>query len=107
MIHLKLIDCWCTIKIFFSAGESSGDQHAANLFTELKTHCPTLVGVGMGGVKMAQAGIDLCYDSSNIAVIGVAEVISRYVEIRRVLKAVQSAFHFMSVHKYGHGGAIV
>ena len=91
MNHLKRIDCWCTIKIFFSAGESSGDQHAANLFTELKTQRPTLVGVGMGGVKMAQAGIDLCYDSSNIAVIGAAEVIARYVEIRRVLKAVQCA----------------
>ena len=45
----------------------------------------------MGGVKMAQAGIDLCYDSSNIAVIGAAEVIARYVEIRRVLKAMQRA----------------
>jgi lipid-A-disaccharide synthase len=88
---LKLIEHWCTIKIFFSAGESSGDQHAANLFAELRTQRPTLIGVGMGSVKMAEAGIELCYDSSKISVIGVAEVLGRYIEIRRVLKAMQNA----------------
>jgi len=88
---LKLIEHWCTIKIFFSAGENSGDQHAANLFAELRTQRPTLIGVGMGSVKMAEAGIALCYDSSKISVIGVAEVVGRYIEIRRVLKAMQNA----------------
>ncbi len=91
MSLLKLIEHWCTIKIFFSAGESSGDQHAANLFAELRTQRPTLIGVGMGSVKMAEVGIDLCYDSSKISVIGVAEVVARYSEIRRVLKAMQNA----------------
>ena len=86
-----MIEQWCTIKIFFSAGESSGDQHAANLFTELRTQRPSLIGVGMGSVKMAEAGIDLCFDSSKISVIGVAEVVGRYIEIRRVLKAMQNA----------------
>jgi lipid-A-disaccharide synthase len=45
----------------------------------------------MGSVKMAEAGIALCYDSSKISVIGVAEVVGRYIEIRRVLKAMQNA----------------
>lgn len=70
----------------FSAGESSGDQHAANMFLELKKQCPDIKGIGMGGTKMAQAGIDISYDSSNIAVIGVVEVLKHYGEIRRVLK---------------------
>ena len=91
MSILKLIEHWCTIKIFFSAGESSGDQHAANLFTELRTQRPSIIGVGMGSVKMAEVGIDLCFDSSKISVIGVAEVVVRYSEIRRVLKAMQNA----------------
>ncbi len=91
MSLLKLIEHWCTIKIFFSAGESSGDQHAANLFTELRTQRPSIIGVGMGSVKMAEVGIDLCFDSSKISVIGVAEVVVRYSEIRRVLKAMQNA----------------
>ncbi len=77
------------LKILFSAGESSGDQHAANMFLELKTQQPDIKGLGMGGAKMAQAGIDIRYDSANIAVIGVVEVIKHYAEIRRALKLMQ------------------
>ena len=78
-----------TSTILFSAGESSGDRHAANMFLELKKHRPDIVGFGMGGAKMAQAGIDICYDSSGIAVIGVVEVIKHYGEIRRALKLME------------------
>jgi len=73
----------------FSAGESSGDQHAANMFLELKKHQPDIQGIGMGGAKMAQAGIDVRYDSSQIAVIGLVEVLRHYGEIRRALKLMQ------------------
>jgi len=76
-------------KIMLVAGESSGDQHAANLFLELKKLNPAVQGIGMGGKKMAQAGISLEYDSSNIGVIGVVEVIKRYGEIRRALNKMQ------------------
>jgi lipid-A-disaccharide synthase len=75
--------------IFFSAGESSGDQHAANMFLELKKHRPDIKGIGMGGAKMELAGIDIRYESSTIAVIGVVEVIKHYGEILRALKAMQ------------------
>ena len=67
--------------VLFSAGESSGDQHAANMFLELCKYQPDIQGIGMGGAKMAQAGIDIRYDSSNIAVIGLVEVIKHYGEI--------------------------
>ncbi|MGZ4994133.1 MAG: lipid-A-disaccharide synthase [Methylobacter sp.] len=77
------------LKILFSAGESSGDQHAANMFLELQKQQPDIRGFGMGGAKMAQAGIDIRYDSANIAVIGVVEVIKHYGEIRRALKLMQ------------------
>ena len=50
----------------------------------------------MGGAKMAQAGIDIRYDSSNIAVIGVVEVIKHYGEIRRALKLMQ---HIVSTER--------
>jgi lipid-A-disaccharide synthase len=76
-------------KIFFSAGESSGDQHAASMFTELKKHQPDIKGIGMGGTKMEQAGIDIRYNSSAIAVIGVVEVIKHFGEILRTLKSMQ------------------
>jgi lipid-A-disaccharide synthase len=77
------------LTILFSAGESSGDQHAANMFLELKKYRPDIKGIGMGGAKMAQAGIDIRYDSAHIAVIGVVEVIRHYGEIRRALKLMQ------------------
>lgn len=73
------------LKILFSAGEASGDQHAANMFLELQKQQPDIKGLGMGGAKMAQAGIDIRYDSAPIAVIGVVEVIKHYGEIRRAL----------------------
>lgn len=75
--------------IMFSAGESSGDQHAANMFLELKKYQPDIKGIGMGGAKMAQAGINISYDSAGIAVIGVVEVIKHYREIRRALRLMQ------------------
>jgi lipid-A-disaccharide synthase len=74
----------------FSAGEASGDQHAAHMFSEMKKLQPGIRGIGMGGVKMAGAGIDVRYDSSQIAVIGLVEVVKHYAEIRRALKSMQS-----------------
>ncbi|MDC9728607.1 MAG: lipid-A-disaccharide synthase [Methyloprofundus sp.] len=72
-------------RVMLVAGESSGDHHAANLFLELKKRDPKVQGIGMGGKKMAQAGIEIHYDSSNIGVIGVVEVIKRYGEIKHAL----------------------
>jgi lipid-A-disaccharide synthase len=73
----------------FSAGESSGDQHAANLFLELKKLRPDVQGIGMGSKHMAEAGIDVRFDSSSIAVISVVEVIKHYGEISRALNLMQ------------------
>ena len=73
----------------FSAGESSGDQHAANMFLEIKKSRPDIKGFGMGGAKMSQAGVNINYDSAGIGVIGVIEVLKHYGEIRRALKQMQ------------------
>ncbi len=79
-----------TYKVMFSAGESSGDQHAANMFKELQKQLPDIQGLGMGGTKMQQAGIDVRFDSSNIAVIGLVEVLKHYGEIRAALKLMKN-----------------
>jgi len=79
-----------SFKICFSAGENSGDAHAANLYLELKKTFPKFNAIGMGGAKMSQAGISLCFDSSKIAVIGAVEVIKHYFEIRHALKIMQN-----------------
>jgi len=75
--------------ILFSAGESSGDRHAANMFLELRAQRPNIRGIGMGGTKMAEAGIEIRYDSGGIGVIGVIEVLKHYGEIRKALKLMQ------------------
>ena len=74
----------------FSAGESSGDQHAANMFKELQKQLPDVEGLGMGGAKMQQAGVDIRFDSSNIAVIGLVEVLKHYGEIHAALKLMKN-----------------
>ena len=73
----------------FSAGEASGDQHAAALFRELQKLIPGVEGIGMGGSAMREAGIELCFDSSGIGVIGLAEIARHYGEIRGALKLMQ------------------
>ncbi|MCQ8103141.1 lipid-A-disaccharide synthase [Methylomonas sp. SURF-2] len=72
--------------VLFSAGESSGDQHAAHMFQELQKQCPAIRGQGMGGSKMRRAGIDIRFDSSDIGVIGLVEILKHYGEIRRALR---------------------
>lgn len=72
-------------KVLLSAGEASGDKHAASLFKALKQRMPDVQGIGMGGPLMREAGIDIRYDSTSIAVIGVIEVLRHYPEIRRAL----------------------
>jgi len=77
------------IQIFFSAGEASGDQHAAAMFLELQQQHANIIATGMGGTKMRQAGIELIVDSSNMGVIGIFEVIKQYPKLRRTLKHLQ------------------
>ena len=76
--------------IMLSAGEASGDQHAASLFLELKKLLPEVKAIGMGGAKMREAGVEIRFDSTSIAVIGTVEVIKHYGEIRRALALMTS-----------------
>jgi lipid-A-disaccharide synthase len=56
------------MKIFFSAGEPSGDLHGANLIRELARRCPDFEAVGYGGPEMAAAGCRLHADLTALAV---------------------------------------
>ncbi len=68
------------------AGEASGDLHASNLYLELKRKMPNLSGFGMGGVCMRKVGIDIRFDSSSIAVIGLDGIVRNYSKIHRALR---------------------
>lgn len=77
--------------VMIVAGEASGDRHGAELFLALKAMSPAVTGIGMGSRCMREAGIDLCFDASNIGVIGVVEVLRHYREIRKALTLVKKA----------------
>jgi lipid-A-disaccharide synthase len=54
--------------IFFSAGEPSGDLHAANLIRELQRQRPGIRCTGYGGPQMRMAGCTLHADLTALAV---------------------------------------
>ena len=56
------------LRLFFCAGEPSGDLHAANLIRRLRERCPSLEAVGYGGPRMAAAGCRLHADLTELAV---------------------------------------
>ena len=61
--------------IFFSVGEPSGDQHAAELIRELRSRRPDLVASGFGGPRMQEAGCSLLYRLTDLAVMGFMRVV--------------------------------
>ena len=81
-----------SMKIFFSAGEPSGDIHAAALIETIKKLAPDAEFVGFGGPKMEQAGCRLVADMTQFAVMWVWQVIKRYFQFR---KLIDNAKHVM------------
>src|SRR5690606_36599336 len=65
----------CPMKIYFSAGEPSGDLHGANLIRQLRNEYPELEAVGYGGPEMAAADCQLHTDMTKLAVMWVLRVI--------------------------------
>ena len=63
------------MKIMFSAGEASGDMHAAAVARALREICPDAELFGMGGSGMARAGVRIIYDIQNLGIIGVVEIL--------------------------------
>ena len=64
-------------RILLSAGEASGDLHGATLCRALRELHPGVRLVGMGGPRMAAAGMELVVDVSGHAVVGTSEVLGR------------------------------
>ena len=71
------------MKIFFSAGEVSGDVHGASLARELKKISPSTELLGFGGDLMAAQGVRLVRNCKDFNVMGVVEVV---MNLRRILR---------------------
>jgi len=57
-------------RVFFSAGDISGDQHAARLLRRLSELCPGLEAEGLGGPALAAAGCTLHENLVAHAIVG-------------------------------------
>ncbi len=65
-------------QILISAGEASSDMYAARLVTALRARVGADVRFfGMGGPRMAEAGVELIADYHEVAVVGIAEVLHK------------------------------
>jgi lipid-A-disaccharide synthase len=73
------------IALQFIAGEPSGDTHAAGLIEELRAILPDLRLFGLGGPRMAKAGMRLDADLASDAIMGLFPVIKALPHIRRML----------------------
>jgi len=71
-------------KVLLIAGEVSGDMHGANLVTALKKKSNDIEFFGLGGKRMEDAGVRLYYNLVDIAVLGLFEVLKKYVTFRKI-----------------------
>lgn len=73
-------------KILIVAGEPSGDLHASNLVYDLKRLKPDLEFFGLGGALMQEAGVNISFDISKLALVGLVEVLKKIFLIGKVYR---------------------
>jgi lipid-A-disaccharide synthase len=84
------------MKIFFSAGEPSGDLHGANLIRQLRARRPDVECVGYGGPRMAAAGCELHADLTALAVMWFLRVV---LNIHKFLALASRADRYFRHHR--------
>jgi lipid-A-disaccharide synthase len=80
------------MRLFFSVGEPSGDLHASNLIRCLKGIAPDCEARGFGGPRMLQAGLQQDFDLTQMAVVGIAEVIPKLRDFFRLADQAEACF---------------
>jgi lipid-A-disaccharide synthase len=78
-------------RIFMIAGEASGDVLGARLMTALHAQHPDLKFSGIGGARMAEAGLVSQFPMQELAVMGLAEILPRIFLLRRRLNETVAA----------------
>jgi lipid-A-disaccharide synthase len=72
--------------LLVSAGELSGDQHAADVIRIFKREEPDLQVFGLGGSGMRGAGVELIEHIDQLSVMGLGEVLRRYSFFTKLMK---------------------
>jgi len=71
--------------ILISAGEASGEMHAARLAAALRLRTGGHL-FGLGGARMREAGVELLADANQVAVVGISEVVRRLPAVWQVYR---------------------
>lgn len=72
------------------AGEASGDVYGAAVVMALRKKVPGIRFVGIGGPRMEEADVQILYRASEVAVVGLTEVLPKMRFIRHVLKELKT-----------------
>src|SRR5699024_2389557 len=76
---------------FLVAGEASGDRLGGALMAGLSELAPDTAFAGVGGADMTAAGLTSLFPMGDLSVMGLAEIIPRYPQLRRRLHQVVDA----------------
>lgn len=79
------------LKLLVSAGEVSGDQHAAALLAALGRRLPGLSALGIGGDGCASLGVRLLAHQRDLAVVGLVEALGKIRLARRLIRDLVAA----------------
>jgi len=77
--------------IMIIAGEASGDMHGASLVHEMLKIDSSLKFYGIGGNKLQEVGVNLLAHSSEMAVMGLTEVIPKLGTILRIMNRMKKS----------------
>jgi len=77
-------------EILISAGDPSGEMHAAELALALQRKTGARI-FGLGGPAMRAAGVELLTESSEVAVVGISEALGRIPAAWRALRRMSAA----------------
>jgi len=75
-------------RILVVAGEASGDDHAARLVAAIRESCPGAEFLGVGGEEMRAQGVRILTPASELAVVGLMEVVGHLPAIWGALRRI-------------------
>lgn len=78
-------------RVLVSAGDASGDAHAADLVRALAARCPGAAFVGLGGPALEAAGVAIRVPLREVAVGGLVEVLGHVPRVWRAWRTLESA----------------
>jgi lipid-A-disaccharide synthase len=78
------------VSLLLSAGEASGDMYAARLAAALRQRVDVQL-FGMGGPQMRAAGVEIITDYSEVAVVGITEIVKHLPSLLQAMKRLVEA----------------